>query len=392
MNTRLASVLCATLALAACRKGEKSGPVVAEVSDEKITADEVRQRLNETSPFLRARYNTLERKKEFLENMVRNKLLAQEAIRQGYDKSPAVREQMKRAMIQELIKHQLDSKLAGTDIPDEELKKFYDAHLDDFVKPERARVFHIFLPAKDAREKTAMRKKAQDLLKDIDAREKKGEANAFQTMAMKESKDQLSAPMGGDLRFLSKEELAKAYNPELANGAFELKNPGDKAGPIETPAGIELVKLQVKTVALNRSFEESKESIRGRMARERRSKEYDEWMKRLRDNTKVVVNDGELEKVVVEAAPQQPGMPGQAMSGRTIVLRRAKAACVKVSAAEVQRATDALAEAVRRGGESFAQHVSKAGQTTEQLAEEMRERLIAEKYVADETRREAASK
>src|SRR5947209_2847525 len=217
---------------------------------------------------------------------------------------------MKRAMIQELIRHQLDEKLTGADIADDDLKKFYDAHLDDFVKPERARVFHIFLPAKDAHEKTAMRKKAQDLLKDIEAREKKGEASAFQNTAMKESKDQLSAPMGGDLRFLSREELTKAYNAELANAAFELKQPGDKAGPVETPAGIELVKLQVKTVALNRTFDESKDSIRGRMARERRSKEYDDWMKRLRDNTKVAVYDAELDKVQVEAAPQQ--MPQQA--------------------------------------------------------------------------------
>src|SRR5207237_4306568 len=152
MNTRFASVLCATLALVACKKSEKSGPVVAEVGDEKITAEEVRQRLNETSPFLRARYSTVERKKEFLENLVRNELLAQEAVRQGYDKSPAVRDQMKRAMIQELIKHQLDAKLSGTDIGDEELKKFYEAHLDDFVKPDRARVFHILLPATDAKE------------------------------------------------------------------------------------------------------------------------------------------------------------------------------------------------------------------------------------------------
>ena len=158
MNTRLASVLCATLALAACKKSEKSGPVVAEVGDEKITAEEVRQRLNETSPFLRARYSTVERKKEFLENMVRNELLAQEAVRQGYDKSPTVREQAKRAMIQELIKHQLDSKLSGADIADDELKRFYDAHLDDFVKPERARVFHILLPAKDAKERAEARK------------------------------------------------------------------------------------------------------------------------------------------------------------------------------------------------------------------------------------------
>src|SRR4051812_18991541 len=254
MNTRLLGILLAAAALAACNKSQKSGPVVATVGNETITADEMKQRLNETSPFLRARYNTLDRKKEFLENLIRNELLAQEAVRQGYDKSPAVKEQMKRAMIQELIRHQLDEKLTGADIADDDLKKFYEAHVDDFVKPERARVFHIFLPARETKDKAEAKKKAAALLKDIDAREKKGEVNAFQSAAMKESKDQLSAPMGGDLRFLSKEELTKAYNAELANAAFDLKTPGDKSVPVETPAGIELVKLQVKTVAMNRSF------------------------------------------------------------------------------------------------------------------------------------------
>ena len=132
-------------------------------------------------------------------------------------------------------------------------------------------------------------------------------------MAQKESKDALSAPMGGDLRFLSKDELAKAYNAPLADAAFALKNPGDKAGPVETPAGVELVKLQVKTVALNRSFEESKESIRGRMARERRTRDYDEWMKKLREGAKVSINDAELEKVQVEGIPQPPAGQPSAM-------------------------------------------------------------------------------
>src|SRR6266446_5172350 len=269
--------LLATLVLVACKKSEKSGPVVAEVGSETITADEVKQRLNETSPFLRARYNTLEAKKQFVENMVRNELLAQEAIRQGYDKSPAVRETVKRAMIQELIKHQLDSKLTGTDIPDDELKKYYEAHIDEFVKPERARVMHIFLPAKDAKERADARKKAA---------------------------------AGGDLRFLSKDELAKSYNTELATAAFELKNPGDKTGPLDTAAGVELVKLQVRTAALSRSFDESKEPIRQRMARERRSRDYDDWLKKLRETTKVAVHEQELEKIQVEAptppAPVQP--------------------------------------------------------------------------------------
>jgi peptidyl-prolyl cis-trans isomerase C len=308
----LAACLSSTLSPLACKK-DKAGPAVAHVGGEVITADEFKRRIDEQSPFLRARYGTLERKKELLEALIRNELLAQEAQREGLDKSPAVRDATKRAMIQELIKKQLDEKMSGGDIADAELKAFYEAHLDDYVKPERARVYHIFLPAKDAKEKAQAKAKATALLRDIQAREKKGEVNAFQTIAIKESKDPLSAPMGGDLRFLSKDELAKSHGPELANAAFELKNPGDVAGPFETPAGIEIVKLQVKTVALNRSFDESKETVRGRMARERRSKQYDDFVKRLRDQGNVSIDEVELAKVSAEAPSAAPVAAPQTM-------------------------------------------------------------------------------
>ncbi|HEY6909830.1 MAG TPA: peptidyl-prolyl cis-trans isomerase [Myxococcales bacterium] len=310
MTTRLAAIFLAAAAFAACSKSSKSsGPVVAKVGDQVITASDVKERLNETSPFLRARYNTLERKKEFVENLVRNELLAQEAVRQGFDKSPAVKEQAKRAMIQELIKHQLDEKLTGADISEDEMKKFYQTHIDDFVKPERARVYHIFLPATTAKEKAEAKKKATALLKDISAREQKGEASAFQGVAMRESKDMASSALGGDLRFLSRDELTRSYSKELADAAFSIIMPGAIAGPVETPTGIELVKMQVKTVAMNHSFEESKDSIRQRMARERRSRDYDEWLKKLRESTAVTINDAELEKVQPDAATPVPAVP-----------------------------------------------------------------------------------
>jgi parvulin-like peptidyl-prolyl isomerase len=309
MNTRLAGIFLAAAAFAACSKSSSSSPVVAKVGDQVITANDVKERLNEISPFLRARYNTVERKKEFVENLIRNELLAQEAVRQGFDKSPAVKEQAKRAMIQELIKHQLDEKLTGNDISEDDMKKFYQAHVDEFVKPARARVYHIFLPATTAKEKAEAKKKAAALLKDIDAREKKGEASAFQGVAMRESKDMASAAMGGDLRFLSKDELTRAYSKELADAAFNLIMPGQTAGPIETPTGIELVKMQVKTASMDHSFDESKDSIRQRMARERRSRDYDEWIKKLRESTAVAINDAELQKVQPDATPAAPALP-----------------------------------------------------------------------------------
>src|SRR5207253_11215668 len=131
----LSACALAPLALFSCKKSA-SGPVVAHVGDEVITADEFKHRIDEQSPFLRSRYSTMERKKELLEALVRNELLAQEAQREGLDKSPAVREATKRAMIQELIKKQLDEKLTGADLPESDLRAFYDQNINDFVKPE----------------------------------------------------------------------------------------------------------------------------------------------------------------------------------------------------------------------------------------------------------------
>ncbi|HYV66470.1 MAG TPA: peptidylprolyl isomerase, partial [Myxococcales bacterium] len=76
---------------------------------------------------------------------------------------------------------------------------------------------------------------------------------------------------------------------------------------------------------------------------------------------------------------------------RALLLQRAKAAGMTVSDAEVQSALDALAETARASGESFADRLAQDGQTTEQFAEEMRERLLAEKWVAEQTRGEKPS-
>jgi peptidyl-prolyl cis-trans isomerase C len=60
-------------ALAACGNSgpKKSGPPVATGKGVTITTDEFKARLDEQSPFIRARYTTLERKKEFLDNLIR---------------------------------------------------------------------------------------------------------------------------------------------------------------------------------------------------------------------------------------------------------------------------------------------------------------------------------
>jgi len=96
-------------------------------------------------------------------------------------------------------------------------------------------------------------------------------------------------------------------------------------------------------------------------------------------------------KVAPQDVPKLARAIVDALVDRTIVLQRAKAAGMAVSEAEVQRATEALADDTRKGGAAWGEQLARAGLNPEQLSDDTRERLLAEKYVAEQTRAERAS-
>jgi peptidyl-prolyl cis-trans isomerase C len=100
--------------------------------------------------------------------------------------------------------------------------------------------------------------------------------------------------------------------------------------------------------------------------------------------------DGEA-KVAAQEVPKLARALLDGLVDRAIVLQRAKAAGMSVSEAEVQRATDALADDARKGGAAWGEQLARAGLNPEQLSDDTRERLLAEKYVAEQTRAERSS-
>ncbi len=67
-----------------------------------------------------------------------------------------------------------------------------------------------------------------------------------------------------------------------------------------------------------------------------------------------------------------------------LLVEKAKAAGLSVSDAEVQREIDKLSADAQESGQSFDERLQKDGQTADGLAEEIRERVLCEKYVAKE--------
>jgi peptidyl-prolyl cis-trans isomerase C len=329
MLRRYAVLGLAASVIAACSPQSgprKSGPAVAKGNGITVTADEFKARLDEQSPFIRARYGTLERKKEFLDSLIRFEVLAREAEKQGLANDPDVQLTMKKIMVQKLVQKRFQDPAAAS-LPDAELQAYYDQHKADYFRPKKVRVAAIVF---NAPEGTPERAKKKDLAKKALGKlkvEEKKNTLAFTQLVTEFSEDPASKATAGDLNFKSQEELAKTYGQELADAVFALK-PGDTSGVVETKQGLYIAKVTGQQEEMNRTFDQVKAQISNKLSREKKTKEFDEYLKQLRDQANVQIDEKVLEGVQVAAAPVDgamgmpgmPGMPGHQGMGGPMVL------------------------------------------------------------------------
>ena len=66
-----------------------------------------------------------------------------EAAKRGFDKDPEVIRTAKQVMIQKLLRDEFETKVTPESITDAEVKAYYDAHSDEFMKPEEVRASAI---------------------------------------------------------------------------------------------------------------------------------------------------------------------------------------------------------------------------------------------------------
>ena len=284
-------------ARASSQKPEDLAEVLAKVDDVTITVGEFQERINQQSPYVRARYTSLERKKEFLDNLVRFEVLAKEAQKRGLDKDPEVVRTMKQVMIQKLLKDEFD-KQRMEDISDAECKKYYDEHPEEYNKAEEVRVSSILV--KDAA--TAKKVMADPRIKGVDNQQ-------FRNLVAEYSQDLATKDRGGDLRYF--DAKTRDVPKEIVDAGFKLQNIGDVSEPIKTQQGTVILKLTGRRKAIARGFDEVKQQIRNKVYRDKRQDSMEAFVKNLREKASVKIDEGKLAKVQIEGvgAGQYPG-PG----------------------------------------------------------------------------------
>lgn len=292
---------CGAGGVAGCRElpgklGGK-GTALAQVDDTVITVNEFEERLNNQSPYVRARYASMDQKKDFLDNLVKFEVLANEAKRQGLDRDPEVQRTMKQVMIQKLLKSRFE-KMKAEDLSDAEIQQYFDSHQDEFNRPPEVRVSMILVPDEATAKKVTADPRSQGL-----------ENLGFRQLVTEYSIDQETKERGGDLRFFdaNNRELPK----ELVDASFKLVNVGDISPAVKTARGYAILKLTGQRRALTRTLAEVAPQIRAKLFRERRQRLMDEYEGSLRKQAKIEVHADRLSQVRVDLTQNPIGAPDE---------------------------------------------------------------------------------
>jgi peptidyl-prolyl cis-trans isomerase D len=131
------------------------------------------------------------------------------------------------------VKIQPTPTAADSNVSDADLRKFYDAHKAEFDRPGHATLSVVYLPrVVSAADSASARTRLTELRNEIAGGAK------FEDVAKRESADSASATNGGDLG----KGVRGRFVPEFEKALAALK-PGEISGPVLTPFGYHLVRL-----------------------------------------------------------------------------------------------------------------------------------------------------
>jgi peptidyl-prolyl cis-trans isomerase C len=283
---------------------KQAAQVLARVGDKTITLGDYTAALEHMDQFDRLRYQSPERRKELLDEMITIELLAMEATEKGYDKDPLAQQELRSILRDAMLAEARRNAPAPTDLPESEVRAYYEAHRADYKDPERRRLSVIVLATEAA---------AREVL----ALVKKASAPApFGALVRSRSIDpqaraNVPVDLAGDVGIVSPPGDPRGDNPrvpsEVREEGFKLEEVGAISDRVVASGGkFYVVRLTQKIAPHERAFEEAERTIRVKLAQEKLREKEDALIAELRKSIKVEIDEGALSTVKVNAVDAGP--------------------------------------------------------------------------------------
>ena len=255
----------------------KGGKTIAEFGGVKLDEKYIKAYVDNLNDYLKARYNTPERKEELMTKIVEGELVAMKAVKDGALDDPVLLSQIKNTIARfysgTKMKLQIEESVKVTE---DEMKKYYEEKKETFNTPARVKASHILIKFGDSRDKEAARALAEKVA--AEAVKSAKDTGSFAKLAEKYSEDDGSKKRGGDIGYFERTEEGGKMVKEFSDGAFALQNVGDISKPVESEFGFHIIKLTGKKDKVEKSFDDVKMNIENTLKTEKRKTAYEDMI------------------------------------------------------------------------------------------------------------------
>lgn len=284
---------------------------IATVGDKVITLGEFAATIDRMDQFERLRYQSVERRRQLLDEIIKAELLAIEAKKRGLDQKPETRERIRQILREDVMRQAKRETTAPSDIPESEVREYYEKNRASFRDPERRRVAHVVV---------ADEAKAKQLLEQAKKASPTEWGKLVRDHSLDKSSGSASGPveLAGDLGIVGPPGAEKGDNPRvpeaLRAAVFKVGAVGGVFDEVVKDEGkFHIVRMTGKTDARDRTLAEAERTIRVALLQERLKNAEDTLEKELRAKYPVKVDDKALEKVQVpmpgDKADAGPAVP-----------------------------------------------------------------------------------
>lgn len=236
--------------------------VLATVNGVEITENDINMTISRFPRERQLYLSTPEGKKQLLQQIISFELMHNYAMDNNLENDPQYITQLEAFKKDALTQLAISKVLSDVTATEEDAKKYYKDHEDQFLQNETVTASHILV-------------KTEDEAKDIKGKIEKGMGfeEAARTYSSCPSKEN-----GGNLGSFSKGMMVA----EFEKAAFTLPI-GVVSEPVKTQFGYHLIKVQSKEPARAMSFEEVKDSLIKQVQQQKETDKYVSFTKKLEE-------------------------------------------------------------------------------------------------------------
>ncbi len=292
------------------------GTVIAEFEwngKQHITLEEMQQEISELPEYKQRQYQDKEGLETYMLLMAESRLILNLARDQGLNEDPEilkkVQDYLHELMVKKITAQEIDDKLA---LNEQDYLEYYEAHKEDYVRPEQVRLMCITLTDKVRADETyAQITDGRDIAEVAQELSDKGELVG----------PGANPASPGDTDYISRESFPAGTEPFL-DAAFAAEIGAMHNGVIEVDVQGQMYYMMFRKDeardAYQKPFDEEdvRRNVERKVEREKRQALMDEWIRQLRERAEVKtyidrIPEGPSEEEAAEDEPEAKETPAE---------------------------------------------------------------------------------